>query len=214
MEASSTVTLAEKEYNVIIKRKNNKNIYMRIDDNLNIVVSAPFFTREKEIFKIILKEEAKILKMIAKKDQKEDKNSLLLFGKEYKVIYGNLFDTPEIRNDTIFVRDEKLLNKFVYDNLYKTFENRLYFCYNLFTDNIPYPTLAIRNMKTRWGVCNTRLKKITLNFQLYHYDIQVIDYVIIHELSHFLVQNHSQNFWKVVSTYCPDYKALRKKLKQ
>ena len=45
------------------------------------------------------------------------------------------------------------------------------------------------------------------------YDFDVIDYVLIHELCHTKVKNHSKNFWKEVEKYCPNYKELRKKLK-
>ena len=46
-------------------------------------------------------------------------------------------------------------------------------------------------MKTRWGVCNIKDNSVTLNSKLIEYDIQALDYVIIHELSHFIHFNHS-----------------------
>ena len=46
------------------------------------------------------------------------------------------------------------------------------------------------------------------------YDTEVIDYVLIHELVHTKIKNHSQNFWIEVEKYCPKYKILRKKLKE
>ena len=68
-------------------------------------------------------------------------------------------------------------------------------------------------MTTRWGVCNTKSKVITLNTELFKYDIECLDYVVIHELSHLVHANHSKEFWNVVSKYCPNYKILRNKLK-
>ena len=68
-------------------------------------------------------------------------------------------------------------------------------------------------MKTRWGVCYRKSKTITLNTRLLEYDISCLDYVIIHELSHFIHPNHSKEFWKLVSKYCNNYKDMRKKLK-
>ena len=67
-------------------------------------------------------------------------------------------------------------------------------------------------MTTRWGVCNTKSKVITLNTELFKYDIECLDYVVIHELSHLVHANHSKEFWNVVSKYCPNYKILRNKL--
>ena len=83
--------------------------------------------------------------------------------------------------------------------------------YNLFDENIPYPALKIRNMKTRWGVCNKK-GYITLNSNLIKYNISEIDYVIIHELSHYVHFNHSKEFWKTVSKYYPNYKKSKKVL--
>ena len=80
-------------------------------------------------------------------------------------------------------------------------------------EDIPVPNLKIRKMRTRWGVCNTKNHNVTLNYNLYKYDIECLDYVIIHELSHFIFPNHSKNFWQQVSKYCPNYKEIRRKLK-
>ena len=68
-------------------------------------------------------------------------------------------------------------------------------------------------MKTRWGVCNVKTHKITLNLELIKKDIRCLDYVIIHELSHLLYANHSKEFWKCVEDNFKDYKKIRKELK-
>ena len=67
-------------------------------------------------------------------------------------------------------------------------------------------------MKTRWGVCNKN-NSITLNSDLIKYGYEQIDYVIIHELSHFIHFNHSKDFWNLVNKYCKNYKEIRKSLK-
>ena len=55
---------------------------------------------------------------------------------------------------------------------------------------------------------------ITLNSHLIEYDIEKLDYVIIHELSHIIHFDHSKSFWQLVSKYCPNYKKIRKELKE
>ena len=69
-------------------------------------------------------------------------------------------------------------------------------------------------MKTRWGVCNKRDTSITLNANLMKEKIECLDYVIVHELSHFVHFNHSKEFWNTVEKYCPYYKKIRKSLKE
>ena len=69
-------------------------------------------------------------------------------------------------------------------------------------------------MSTRWGVCNTKLKKVTLNSELVYKDMKCLDYVIVHELSHLIEANHSKRFWSLVEENCPDYKRIRKEVQE
>lgn len=75
-----------------------------------------------------------------------------------------------------------------------------------------YGKLALKNQKTRFGSCSFQ-NNINLNINLMNYDFDCIDYVLIHELVHTKIKNHSKKFWDEVEKYCPDYKILRKKLK-
>ena len=86
--------------------------------------------------------------------------------------------------------------------------------YQQFEEPIHKPKLKLRKMKTRWGVCNRRDDSITLNTRLLEYDTKYLDYVIIHELSHLVHFDHSKEFWEVVAKYCPDYKLLRKEMRE
>ena len=112
------------------------------------------------------------------------------------------------------MKDKKHLLKWYKDEMTSVFTTRLDYCHKLFKENIPYPNLRIRSMKTRWGVCNRKSKTITLNYNLIYYDIKCLDYVITHELSHFIEFNHSKKFWDVVYKYYPNYKEARKELKE
>ena len=69
-------------------------------------------------------------------------------------------------------------------------------------------------MKSRWGVYNKLRHKVTLNSELIKYNIECLDYVIVHELSHAIHFDHSKDFWNLVSKYCSDYKSIRKQLKE
>ena len=75
-----------------------------------------------------------------------------------------------------------------------------------------YKNLTLRNQKTRFRSCSYQ-NNINLNIKLMNYDFDVIDYVLIHELCHTKIKNHSTDFWNEVEKHCPNYKELRKKLK-
>ncbi|MCI9586227.1 MAG: M48 family metallopeptidase, partial [Bacilli bacterium] len=117
-------------------------------------------------------------------------------------------------DDKIYVNDEDYLQKWLKKQMKIVFEERLNYCYNLFEEDIPFPKLKTRKMKTRWGVCNKRDLSVTLNSKLIRYDQFIIDYVIIHELSHLVHFDHSREFWDTVGKYMPDYKKAEKVLKE
>lgn len=74
-------------------------------------------------------------------------------------------------------------------------------------------SVHVREAKTRWGSCN-RLGKISLNWRMIVFDEDVIDYVIVHELSHLKHLNHSKNFWDLVFATYPAAEACMKRIKQ
>ena len=76
-----------------------------------------------------------------------------------------------------------------------------------------YNKAAIRNQKTRWGSCSGK-NNISLNLQLINLSSKLIDYVILHELVHTQVKNHSPIFWSSLDKYVGNAKALNKKLKK
>ncbi len=72
--------------------------------------------------------------------------------------------------------------------------------------------VTIRDFKARWGSCDAA-RRIQLNWRLSMLPINLRDYVLIHELCHLAVLNHSASFWKLVERFCPDFKECKKALK-
>lgn len=73
--------------------------------------------------------------------------------------------------------------------------------------------IVIKQQKTRWGSCSTK-KNININWRIIMAPIQVVDYVIVHELAHLKEMNHSTRFWSLVGNVMPDYKEYRDWLKE
>jgi predicted metal-dependent hydrolase len=73
-------------------------------------------------------------------------------------------------------------------------------------------SVKITSAKTRWGSCSAS-RNINYSWRLIMADEKSIEYVVIHELAHIIEFNHSEKFWRVVKSYCPDYKARRAYLK-
>lgn len=211
MASVNTYTYNDNNYDIEIIRKNNKNTYLRVK-NGKIVITTNYFTTISSIEKLINGNKGFINKCLDKEIKKKNNNDFMLFGRKYDIVYG-LFET-EIEEGKIYTKDEKSLNKYLSKYIYNIYYERLMYWYNQFEENIPIPNLKIRKMTSRWGVCNIKTKNITLNLELSKYDMQALDYVIVHELSHLLEANHSKRFWMIVEKYYPNYKVVRKYLKK
>lgn len=204
------INYKNKIYEVEIIKKNNKNTYIRIKDNKVVITTSRFVTK-KYIDKLIISNYDNIYKMIDNY-HKNNNNNFMLFGKEYII---NYIDTENIivNNNNIYVKNDIMLNKWLDNIVKKSFGLRVKYLRNKYYENIPPFNVKIRSMSSRWGVCNRRFNYITLNYNLYKYSIDCLDYVIIHELSHFVHPNHSKYFWQTVAKYIPNYKEIRKKLR-
>ena len=77
---------------------------------------------------------------------------------------------------------------------------------------VRWTKLSLSNAATRWGSASAD-GAIRLNWRLVHYRMPVIDYVVVHELAHLRVMDHSPRFWETVESVVPDYGALRRQLK-
>lgn len=79
---------------------------------------------------------------------------------------------------------------------------------------VKMPKVAVRKMKTLWGSCSVNRETITFNFYLIKARMPYIDYVVLHELIHFLYPNHSKQFYMFLSNYMPDWKERKNVLDQ
>ena len=77
---------------------------------------------------------------------------------------------------------------------------------------VQWRKLSLSSAGTRWGSASAD-GAIRLNWRLIHFKLSVIDYVVVHELSHLRVMDHSPRFWDTVRTVVPDYAELRSQLK-
>ena len=214
MEVTFDYKLDGNIYKVLVVKKNNKNTYIKIKDDLTIYVTTNYLTSKREVKTILDNEKDFLRKALSRTRKKLEKEELFYYlGKKYDIILVP-FDNTEVYDDKIYVKDVKTLDKWLKKETKRIFTERLEYNYNLFDEDIPFPKLKIRSMKTRWGVCNKRDNSVTLNSKLIKYSIHEIDYVIIHELSHFVHFDHSKEFWETVRMHMPDYKKAVSILKE
>ena len=203
-----------KEYTVDIIKKKNKNTYVRIKDDFTIQVTTHYFMTKSGVKAILDNNYEFLKKALTKQEVKKAKDDkFLIMGVEYDVVEMPAFKNVRVVDKVIYTPDKKKLDSWLKKEIHNIFYERLKYNYQLFEEDIPFPTLRLRKMKTRWGVCNKKTKTVTLNSNLMQETMEKLDYVIIHELSHFIHFNHSADFWRLVGKYCPKYKSIRKEMR-
>ena len=204
-----------KLYKVEIKKKRTtKNTYIRVKEDLTIYVTTNYYMSDKKIIKLLEESIASITKMIEKMERKkEKKNYFYYLGNQYDIVYTNNKDVI-LGENKAFIPKNMDIDKWYKKQASIIFQERLDHNYKIYNKRIPYPSLTIRKMTSRWGVCNTKLKRVTLNLELIKKDPICLDYVIMHELTHFIYQDHSKNFWNLGEENFPLYKKVRKLMKE
>ena len=209
------IKIDDELYDVIITRKRNiRGTYIRVKEDLKVYVSTNMLYPNFMIKDLLNKNYDNLVKMInSQKKKLKNNEGFFYLGKKYNIVYT---DDKSISFD----EDNVYMNKdFDIDKWYKSkakilFKNRLEEKYNEYNKSIPHPTLKIRKMKTRWGVCNVKTHIITLNLELIKRDTKYLDYVIVHELTHLVHADHTKRFWNCVEENCPNYKRIVKEMKE
>lgn len=201
-------------YDIVIERKaGNRNTYIRVKKDLTIQVTTNKFTSEKSILKLIEDNYDKVVKMIEVQETKKSNNDGFFYlGRKYDIVYAEWCDIS-FGDSKVFLSRKVDIDKWLKNQAKVLFQERLDLMYERFSRKIPYPSLKIRKMTSRWGTCNIRTHVITLNLELIKRDIKYLDYVIVHELSHLIHGDHSSGFWNLVGENMPDYKKYREEMK-
>ena len=194
------------EYEVLITYKRIRNIHFRYENGI-FLISCSRLVRMSAI-KSGLDKYARKLRDRNPKSQAFGEDFVYLFGCKIPVTYPGLIC---LNNETkIHFKDKDDLLK----KMRKYFLEYMASRTNDYAGSMKCPAYAIkvRQMKSRYGSNNRTNKTITYSMTLLHYSKEIIDSVIVHELAHCFVYNHSDSFYRVVYKYCPEYDKLRKKL--
>ncbi|WP_033614153.1 M48 family metallopeptidase [Helicobacter pylori] len=140
------------------------------------------------------------------------KKTFLIMQEKYLTLHANLKN----HKDKILIFNEvKNANDYTLKDLKKILKTYLDHKLPLIAQKMQtaYTHFSIRNNAKVLGSCSYH-NRLSFALLLIGAQKEAIDYVIIHELAHTIHKNHSQNFWRCVKTFCPNYRALRERLKQ
>ncbi len=171
----------------VLKKIRNRHTYLRVKSDSLLEISTNIFFTKKDAQKLV---EHKIqwieecLKHYEKKALNSNKYSFL--GQEYNL------DMNQKELDEFYRKNAKE----IIPKLVQKYSEKM----NLFPTSIKY-----RKNKNTWGSCNYN-NGLNFNTYLCKFPIEIIEYVVIHELAHIKHKNHSRKFWNLVGFYCEDYK--------
>lgn len=208
--------------NIQIIKKDIKNITLKVKPTCEVILTAPLLTTDEHIEYILKKRKDWISKKIAfYKANYEPQIKEYVSGESFKYL-GKNYRLKIIQSDNecvklqrgyiqIFIRNtsnlekkKKLLNAWYILKAENYFKKIIAKYSNIV--NVDIQNIRIRQMKTRWGSCNSAKSYINLNSELIKKPSNAIEYVIFHELAHLIHSNHSREFYNYLSTYMPDWK--------
>lgn len=207
------------EYNYKVVKSNRKSMSIGIDDYCNITIRIPYAINMKQVEKFVCSKLTWINKQISIKKERLEKSHISDFSDGAKLRFlGQLYElsvTPLASNSIKIIGDKLMFPKKDFDNVTlkitnwykKQFRTIVTERVNHYKDNhgFEYKDIRLSSAKTRWGSCSSK-KSLNFNWRLVMAPIEVIDYIVVHELCHTVHLNHSKDFWNLVKSICPDYK--------
>lgn len=221
------------EYN--LSRSKRKTIGIRIKPDKSVTVTAPYRLTDTYIRSMVSKKADWIVKKLSEIDTTsvQERNYIngevfSILGKEYFLdikkeaglkkakagIFGNsvIVTVPEGALYTEY-KDiiQQALSEWLKEYASEIINRRLGFFAEIM--GVKPNKILLKSQKTIWGSC-TRENNVNINWKIIMAPVEIVDYLIVHELAHIKVKNHSKAFWSLVENVLPDHKARRKWLRE
>ena len=229
MQVSESIYIGDRSFPIIIRRRNGRNLRLRINLENQIVVSVPWNCSDGKALSFV----AEQIEWLEKNLSVVPKTSGIyewLIEYPYLSADGERFpvqmqSVPGSRASYVFGRDKaeiilrlpqgdqspeatllKLVRRFAADALNCRLNHHVKRL------GLTVHRVTVRNQSSRWGSCTAK-RDISLNWRLVLLKPGLQDYVILHELAHLQEMNHSALFWALLSTYDPEYQTHEAELK-
>lgn len=210
-------------------RQNRKTIGIYIQDDLSVLVKAPYAMKQEAIDGFVTKNKEWIEKTICDKQkriQEKDwftRREILYLGNTLKVEIkeqSTVKPTIEISDTTFTIITPNKADTFLIKKQVELYvkEHALQLFTKLTREyctllGCEYEKITVRKQKTRWGSCSAK-GTLSFNIRLMGAPIDVIRYVVLHEVVHLIYFNHGKQFWHTIEEVMPDYKLRKNYLKE
>ena len=227
------VKLAGRTVEYIIRVSNRaKYLRLQVGSDTGLVVITPNGFKLDDLENILYKRQNWILDKLDYTAQVVENKKKFQQEKDLRIFYGGVKYEVETRvesrsNPDVVFEDGKMI-VIIPEEDRQVFDVRIFLEYwfryqarllinervQILSEKfkLSFNNVFIKDQKTRWGSCSEQ-KNLNFNWRLVMAPLEVLDYVVVHELMHLLELNHSKKFWALVERVCPDYKAHRDWLK-
>jgi len=233
-QKACSIIIGNKELKYILTRSSRKTIGITIEKNGLVKVTSPARVSESYINQLMQKKAPWIQRKLVELETRvaktskakvfEEGESFSYLGKDFNL---KLFRSSNLKKSTVRLDGQNLVITLPYNFEVERLKNVLKLWYVeqfklVIEERVKHYSaiigvfpqkITIREQKTRWGSCSAR-GNINLNWKLIMASLEVLDYVVIHELCHMREMNHSKKFWKLVEGVFPKYKECRSWLKE
>ncbi len=223
------VTVNGRSYAVDTVFTNGRTASASIKDN-RIVIRIPRFARASEAQRLFLNLRGRMARMMERHPERFEKytlsfrhgQALAILGREFHVVVEgteSARSSARVRDDMIMVRVrtgvpahslDMAVTKLVTKTLCRYFaamvKSRMDELNSAYL-GADVDSLVVKDIRSRWGSYSSRSRRISISVRLLFAPQEILDYVIVHELCHSVVHNHSRRFWSRVAAIMPDYRS-------
>lgn len=224
----TSISIDGNNYQVFIIRKKMKRIIVKVTEYLEIKIHCPLNCSYDDAY-YFMSQNIDWIKSALNRQLDNYQSMQIEYCMEYKKIWlkgilYNICNTDDhnkfyqIEGNNIYIPNNiKNLEKIIetiraslYGYIEEEFNKIQLYLKNIIKNE---SHLVLKNLKSKWGVCNYKTGQITINKRLVHVPTEVLDYVIVHEFVHFLHPNHGKLFHETLSKILVNYRYYEKVLK-
>lgn len=226
-----SVTIKGTSFPVMVSLKKMKQVRLKVFPSGEIKLSAPVGTPEKWIVEYLndkmswIEEKMDLFvqtRAIEKEEHFVSGSSTRVLGRQLTIQVHSACRKQIVREDGILhvytpETDQPTIDRQVNNWWQKAskeyFQDVLDRLYPIVEKHgVERPAICVKKMRTLWGSCSRNNQKINLNFYLYKASVPCVEYVILHELAHFLYPYHDKDFYDFITIYMPDWQYRKQQL--
>ncbi|UUV17114.1 M48 family metallopeptidase [Fusobacteria bacterium ZRK30] len=209
------IVIGNKERELSIIKKKKKNISLQVKPSMEIILSIPIRISYSYGLKLIETKSAWIEEKLEKYASVLDNSGIYYLGKLYSLKREKSEVPIKIMGQDIIFNDSEEfdfhLNEWYHQKIKRILEGYL----EKYTKLMKlYPKkIKIKPLKSAWGICYSS-GTITFNLNLVKIPLNIIEYLVVHELGHLKHPNHSKEYWEYIGKYIEDPKSHRRWLRK